>query len=111
MNQGLRIKLIKQIVADINSNHKHPILLLGGIDSQWERGNGSIKRDNSSIASLSLNIKDSGFLVGCDGVKVGINSYLEENLTLNNSNTQNIRYQCPDAKIKEIIERYAQLKV
>ena len=111
MNQDLRIKLIKQIAADINSNHKHPILILGSVESQWNRGNGSIKRDNSAIATLSLNIKDSGILVGCDGVKIGINSYLKQNLTLNNSNTQNIRFQCPDVKIKEIIECYAQLKV
>ena len=111
MNLDGRINKIKEIVDEINISNGEPILILGGVESQWARGNGYIKRTDIDIATLSLNIKESYYLVGCDGVKRGINLFLESKFELNNKNTQNIRYKCSDRKIADVIAHYASLKV
>lgn len=111
MNRDIRINKVRSIVDSINQANGEPILILAGIESQWARGNGSIKRADVDVATLSLNIKDTCYLVGCDGVKRGINSFLDSKFELNNKNSQNTRYKCPDTQIADVIAHYASLKV
>lgn len=111
MNRDIRINMIKAIVDDINKTHHHNVLVLGGVDAQWQRGNGSIKRADIEIATLSINIQSGGFLVGCDGVQRGINEYLKSTLPFNTKNSQNERYKCQDSEMRKVIEYYASIKI
>lgn len=70
-----------------------------------------LKKINIDIATLQINIQAGNFLVGCDGVKRGINDFLKETLPLNNKNDQNERYKCNDDEIKSVIEYYASVKI
>lgn len=111
MNTEIRKNIIKKIVNKINSRGDTPILKLRENHKQWERGNGAVKRLDIDIATLQINIQAGNFLVGCDGVKRGINDYLKEKLPLNNKNDQNKRYKCSDDKIENIVEYYANIKI
>lgn len=107
MNKRNKQELIQRIVDEINLANSAEVVYTSGMQSQWDRGNGSVKRSNHDIATLSINIQEEGFAVGCDGVKKGINDFLEKEFPLNNKNKQNIRYKCSDAQIRKVIEFYA----
>ncbi len=111
MNTEIRKNVIKKIVDKINANNNTPILKLRANQKQWERGNGAVERLDIGIATLKVNIQAGNFLVGCDGVKRGINDYLKENLELNNKNDQNERYKCNDDKIERVIKYYSSIKI
>lgn len=111
MDRSIRVKTVKKKVEDINAKYPHEVLALGGIGRQWERGNGSLKRTNVDIATLAINIRSSYFLVGCDGVRSGINNYLKETLPFNSKNSQNERYRCEDSEIRRVIEYYANVRI
>jgi hypothetical protein len=107
VNTEIRKNIIKKIVDKINADNNPPILKLSKNQKQWERGNGAVIRLDTNIATLSINIREGNFAVGCDGVKKGINDYLKQNLSLNNKNTQNERYKCNDDRIESVIKYYA----
>ncbi|EMK6841759.1 hypothetical protein ACV0LO_003275 [Vibrio cholerae] len=99
---------IDQIIDDINSSLKAPVIAISSIESQWKRGNGSVVRiDTKDIATLSINLHDGFYGVGCDGSKSGINEYLALNLKLHRHNSQNIRYRCTLTQLKSVIRHYA----
>ena len=111
MDKQERIELIRNIVDQVNSEFNYNIIVMASIQSQWQRGNGTIKRtDRNDISTLAINIRTGGCLVGCDNEKRGINEYLEKNFPLNNKNDQNIRFKVDDSNIYRVIEYYANLK-
>jgi hypothetical protein len=111
VNVEIRKNVIKKIVDKINANSNTPILKLRESQKQWERGNGAVERLDIGIATLLINVQAGKFLVGCDGVKRGINDFLKETLPLNNKNDQNERYKCNDDKIERVIKYYANIKI
>jgi len=111
MNTETRKNIVRKIVDEINNNHNVPILEMRQNEKQWARGNGAIKRLDIDIATLQINIQAGNFLVGCDGVKRGINDFLKEILPLNNKNDQNERYKCNDDKTRDVIKYYANVKI
>ncbi|MGN5287774.1 hypothetical protein [Aeromonas sp. 11P] len=99
---------IDEIINDINFSLKKTAIARASIESQWERGNGSIVRvDAKDIATLSINLHDGFYGVGCDGTKSGINDFLALNLQLHRHNSQNIRYRCTLTQLKLVIRHYA----
>lgn len=99
---------IEQEIKAVNQEFGQNLLKLGSIDSQWNRGNGSVFRiDSNDLATLSINRHDGFFAVGCDGVKRGINDFLKDQLSLHRENSQNIRYRCEYNMLATILRYYA----
>lgn len=111
MNTEIRKNIVKNIVDKINSSKSYPVLKLRENEKQWARGNGAVERLDVNIATLQINIQAGNFLVGCDGIKRGVNGFLKEKLPLNNKNDQNERYKCNDSQINSVIEHYANIKI
>tara|TARA_R110002072_G_C7690324_1_gene512238 strand:+ start:71 stop:406 length:336 start_codon:yes stop_codon:yes gene_type:complete len=107
MNSDERICYVREIVDAINQSAGKHVLVISSKETQWQRGNGSIKRTDDLMDTLSINIRFDGYLVGCDGIKPGINDYLESTLPHHKTNSQNVRYQCSISQIKAVIEHYA----
>ena len=99
---------VERCVKDINSQFGKRVLQIASIQTQWERGNGSVQRvDTERLATLSINWHDGFLGVGCDGKKMGINDYLAQDYSIYQKNTQNIRYKCNYVDFKKVLEYYA----
>ncbi|PTC01890.1 hypothetical protein C9980_25825 [Vibrio mediterranei] len=99
---------IDNIVESINLELESVVLARRSIASQWERGNGSVIRvDTNQLATLSINLHDSFYGVGCDGSKKGINDYLSSRFELHRENSQNVRYRCTLSQLRTVIKHFA----
>ena len=67
MNRGAQIDFVRQVVQEVNEELGRNALVISGSGTQWQRGNGSIQSaDKNDIATLSINLQQKGFPVGCD---------------------------------------------
>lgn len=99
---------IAQCVDDINKQFGKKLLRVSGLQTQWERGNGSVIRtDTERLATLLINWHDGCLGIGCDGKKMGINNYLAQRFSIYQQNTQNIRYKCNYIDLRAVLEYYA----
>lgn len=99
---------IDNIVESINLELGSIVLARRSIESQWERGNGSVVRvDTNQIATLSINLHDGFYSVGCDGSKKGINDHLSSRFELQRENSQNVRYRCTLSQLRSVIKHFA----
>lgn len=102
---------VDEIIEMINSRFNSPTIERGSIETQWNRGNGTVIRtDADNMATLSINLHEGFYGVGCDGDKVGINDYLARNFCLHRENSQNIRYRCPSDRLWTVIVYFASIK-
>ena len=99
---------IDNIIEAINLELESIVLARRSIESQWKRGNGSVIRvDTNQIATLSINLHDGFYGVGCDGLKKGINNYLSSRYELQRRNSQNVRYRCTLSELRAVIRYFA----
>ena len=108
MDRESQINLVRQTVQEVNDELDRIAVVISGSGAQWQRGNGSIQRaDNNDIATLSINLQQKGFPIGCDGVRRGINHFLSENFPLHDKNSQNIRYLVDADSLRRVVLYYA----